>query len=100
MIYNHDSAFKKRTDNDMRMRISYGKIEKTVSDERELEKMDIARSFSKDIFDKGTAWFDSGLPLSEADENLRINRSFINGFNYGYRLSLVKELEESIKKSK
>ena len=100
MNYNHDSYFKKQTDNNVRMRISYGKIEKKISDDRELKKLDEARNFSKDLFDKGTTWFDSGLTLDEAPENLKNNRSFINGFNYGKRLSLVKELQESVKKGK
>jgi len=100
MNYNHDSYFKKQTDDNTRMRISYGKIEKKFNDERELKKIDESRNFSKDLFDKGTIWFDGGLSLEEAPENFRNNRSFINGFNYGKRLSLVKELQESIKRSK
>lgn len=100
MNYSRDSYFQKRADAQKRMRISYGKIEKNKSDERELKKMDIARNFSKDLFDKGIAWFNSGLALSDADESLKTNRSFVNGFNHGYRLSLVRELEQNIKKDR
>lgn len=100
MDYKHDSAFKKRTDDNNRMRISYGKIEKMAREEHELKKIYDTKNFSKSLFDNGVAWFESGLSLNEADENLRNDRSFVNGFNYGYRLSLVKELEATIKKSK
>lgn len=46
------------------------------------------------IFEKGMAWFESGLTLDDAPEELRNNTNFINGFNKGKRLQLIAELQE------
>lgn len=41
--------------------------------------------------DKGIQWFNEGLALDEAPEELRNNISFLNGFNYAYRLKLIND---------
>ena len=40
---------------------------------------------------KGLQWFNSGLLLDDAPEELRNNKSFIDGFNKGYRIKLVND---------
>ncbi|MCR5422708.1 MAG: hypothetical protein K6E74_03645 [Bacilli bacterium] len=100
MDYNHDSAFKKRTDNDKRMRISYGMIEKKAKDELELKKMSESRDFDKRIFDMGTDWYNSGFELSAASKKMQETKAFVDGYNFGRRLSLVKELEDVMKKKR
>ncbi len=95
MIYNRDSNFKKKMDDNKRMRISYGKIEKVASEERELKKLNDTRNFSRDLYDQGTAWYDSGLPLDAAPANLRMSKLFVNGYNHGSRLSLARDLQQN-----
>ena len=53
-----------------------------------------------DIFNKGLKWFNSGLSLEDAPEELRNNSNFINGFKKGERLVLIASLQDSSKKSR
>lgn len=46
------------------------------------------------IFEQGLEWFNSGLPLEDAPEELRKNTNFIDGFHRGERLQLIAELQE------
>ena len=41
--------------------------------------------------DKGIKWFNEGLTLEDAPEELRNSISFVNGFNYAYRIKLVND---------
>lgn len=47
-----------------------------------------------DIFNKGMEWFNSGLSLDEAPEEIRKNSNFINGFKKGERLAYIATLQE------
>lgn len=40
-----------------------------------------------DLFVQGGNWFNNGFSLEEADDNLKINVNFINGFNRAKRIS-------------
>lgn len=44
-------------------------------------------AFNEDIFYKGHAWYYSGLKLEAADESLRNNKNFVNGYNRAARIS-------------
>ena len=46
------------------------------------------------IFEQGLEWFNSGLPLEDAPQELRKNTNFINGFNKGNRLAMIAEKQE------
>jgi hypothetical protein len=46
-----------------------------------------------DIFEMGIKWFDSGLSLDDADDELKNDSSFIKGFNKG---KMLKYIEESL----
>lgn len=41
--------------------------------------------------DKGIKWFNEGLTLEDAPEELINSISFVNGFNYAYRIKLVND---------
>lgn len=47
--------------------------------------------FTDKNFDKGMLWFDSGLSLEEAPEELKKDGSFIKGFNRGKTIKLVND---------
>ena len=53
-----------------------------------------------DICNKGIEWFDSGLPLEDAPEELRSNTNFIYGFKKGERLAFIQSLQNDSKKSR
>ena len=48
-------------------------------------------SFTDENFTKGIEWFNSGLTLEEASEELRKNGSFIKGFQRGKTIRLVND---------
>lgn len=43
------------------------------------------------IFDKGVLWFENGLLLVDAPDNMKTNFNFINGFNKAKRLKNINE---------
>lgn len=45
------------------------------------------------IFDMGIKWFNAGMTLEDADEELKNDSSFIKGFNKG---KMLKYIEESL----
>lgn len=45
------------------------------------------------VFEQGSAWFNSGLSLDDADERLKNDKDFINGYN---RAKRIKDVEISL----
>ena len=43
------------------------------------------------IFDKGVLWFENGLLLDDAPDDMKTNFNFINGFNKAKRLKNINE---------
>lgn len=81
----------KRSQEFHRERISYAKIEGAVSHEKDLENMYRSSHYDKKMYEEGQKWFDSGLSLEDAPDNLRKNLNFINGFKRGERLALIND---------
>jgi len=44
-------------------------------------------------YENGNRWFDSGLSLEDAPEELRENVSFVDGYEHGRRLALIDEMK-------
>ena len=55
------------------------------------EKNALRYRFSDKDFDKGIEWFNSGLSLEDAPEDLRTSGSFIKGFQRGNTIKLINE---------
>ena len=55
------------------------------------EKNAIRYNFSDEEFEKGIEWFDSGLSLDDAPDELRKSGSFIKGFQRGNTIKIVNE---------
>lgn len=67
--------------------------ESIASSVREKQKHINYQPNDKDLFNHGEVWFNSGLSLDDADEELRNNINFINGFN---RAKRIKNVETSL----
>ena len=86
----------------------YGEIRrdssnKIASDLRNKEiKMNYVRPDKRDlnICNKGIEWFNEGLSLDDAPEELKNNTNFINGSNKGKRLAIIESLRNDSKKSR
>lgn len=59
---------------------------------REKKKDSIVYNFDKDNFQNGKLWFNEGLSLDEAPDNLKDNISFISGFRKAEREQYVNDL--------
>ena len=59
---------------------------------REKKKDSIVYNFDKDNFQNGKLWFNEGLSLDEAPDNLKDNISFISGFIKAEREQYVNDL--------
>jgi len=44
-----------------------------------------------DIFNKGVAWFESGLSLDDADDKMKIDFNFVNGYEKAKRMKNINE---------
>lgn len=58
---------------------------------RNNNKDKISHNFDEKLFIKGREWFESGLPLKDAPEDMKKNVSFISGFRKGQRLQLIND---------
>ena len=81
-------------------RNSSNRIAKDIRDKEKRKNYVRPDKRDVDIFNKGIEWFNSGLPLEDAPENLRNNTNFINGFKKGERLVLIESLQNDSKKSR
>ena len=75
-------------------------LEKEERRLRDHEKMAVSRELDRKAYEDGQKWFDSGLGLEDAPEELKNNRSFVYGFERGQRLASIPVLEERIKSSR
>ncbi len=77
--------------------MNFDRIEESFN--RYLESLDREKNFRPELYELGEAFFNSGLSLEDADEELRNNTSFVNGYNRGKRIAFAKELEQKRQKS-
>lgn len=69
--------------------------DRVAADLREKERKENYKQFDKrdkDLFDSGIEWFNSGLSLNEAPEDMKNNTNFVNGFNKGKRLDDINKI--------
>lgn len=52
-------------------------------------------AFDPEIFNKGIEWYQSGLPIEDAPEELKNNAHFVNGYEKGKRLAKIEELQNN-----
>ena len=76
----------------------YGEIrrdsaERIARDIKNRQKRENYQPNDKEKFIQGENWFNSGLPLEDASEELRNNINFVNGFNRAKRIS---DIEQSL----
>ena len=69
-------------------------VHSEASFNNELRKMDHAKNFNKDAYVKGEEWYQSGLNLQDAPEELKKNIDFVRGFERGKRLATIADLEK------
>ena len=60
-----------------------------------LKKLDYAKHYNKDIYEKGEAWYNSGLTLEDAPVELQNDINFVNGYERGRRLALIEEMQNN-----
>ena len=65
--------------------------DRVAKDVKNKEKVGKITTNDRKTFDAGTDWFDSGLPLEDADEKFRNNPNFKAGFECAKRRDLAKE---------
>lgn len=91
--YSRDSSKMKKLDNYRKNRIQSAgaALQYYVSQDVKFKNKQL-KSYGNSIDkDKGINWFNEGLSLDDAPEELRNNVSFVNGFNYAYRIKLVND---------
>ena len=64
---------------------------KLVAKDRRLKHLEHMPVADKDIFNKGYTWFENGLLLEDAPEELRENFNFVNGFDKAKRVIAINE---------
>ena len=75
--------------------VNYDKIQ--YYQEQKLKNLGYSKNFDSKLYLKGEEWYNSGLTLADAPEELINNKSFINGYKRGERIALAKELEQKIR---
>ena len=88
------------------MRTDYFKLHKRIRKEtsdrifNDVYQQEKAKNYVRpdkrdlNIFEQGMTWFESGLPIEDAPEELKNNTNFINGFNKGKRLAMIADMQE------
>ena len=69
-------------------------VERDIREKNNMEKLTRKDSYNPQIFDQGILWFNEGLSLNDAPENLRNNTNFINGYKKGERLAKIEEMKK------
>ena len=62
------------------------RLAEDLARKKKMESMVRNDKQDQNIFNKGMAWFDSGLDISDAPEDIRNNTNFIRGFEKGKRV--------------
>lgn len=89
-----DSFRMKKLDNYRKNRIKSagGALQYSVSQDVKLKNKSLKHGYNSPIDkDKGIKWFNDGLSLEDAPDELRNSISFVNGFNYAYRMKLIND---------
>ena len=91
--YSRDSSKMKKLDNYKKNRVhsAGAALQYYVAQDVKLKNSRLKGYGSTIDKDKGIKWFNEGLTLEDAPEELRNNISFVNGFNYAYRIKLVND---------
>lgn len=79
--------------NDIR-RDSATRISSDIKRKQKMENYVRPDKLDSNLCQRGLDWYNSGLPLEEAPEEVRNNTNFINGFKKGERLSYIASLQE------
>ena len=77
--------------------MSYSQIRKNIHNniandiykQEKMQNMVRADKYDQNIFDKGIEWYNTGLEISDAPENIRNNTNFIRGYEKGKRLAEI-----------
>ena len=69
------------------------KIAKDVYIKGKLEGFVRSDAYNANIFEQGANWFNEGMSLEDAPENIRNNTNFINGYNKASRLAFIEKLK-------
>ena len=62
-------------------------VEKDIR--RKTDGKPVRDTYNPEIFDKGMLWFNEGMALADAPENIRNNTNFINGYKKAERLAKI-----------
>lgn len=73
-------------------RMSEGFNSRLVALDRDLKNMKNTANFNKNIFNAGGKWFEEGFDLEEADEKLREDDNFIDGYHHMERLYDINDI--------
>jgi uncharacterized protein YeeX (DUF496 family) len=74
-------------------RITIRRQDTIAKDVRDKNRKINDRANNVEVFRQGSAWFNSGLSLEDADEILRNDKDFISGYN---RAKRIKDIEISL----
>lgn len=75
-------------------RSTQDKVANGIEFEKKMSTAQRVNKYDPEIFNKGMEWFNSGLSLEDAPNDLKNNTNFIRGFEKGQRLSLVDRMTE------
>lgn len=64
---------------------------KLVAKDRKVRNLEHVKTFDKELFEKGLRWFEEGLSLDDASEELRNEFNFVNGFEKAKRLKDIND---------
>ena len=82
-----------KTNYDVLRQVIYNDIEKEAEKRKAASTKTVP--FDKDVYNKGMAWYDSGLSLDEAPEEFKNNIHFVNGYERGKRLAKYQETQNN-----
>lgn len=63
-----------------------------------LKDMDHDKNFDREMYDKGTEYYEMGGKIEDLKDEYKNNRFFMSGYRRGQRLAYVKVVEEKYKK--
>ena len=70
-------------------------VEKDIREKANMEKMVKADRFDSKIFEQGANWFNEGMALEDAPDNVRNNSNFIRGYDRAKRIALIVEMQNN-----
>lgn len=89
-----DSFKMKRQDNYKKNKIQSAgcALQYSVSQDVKIKKKASKHGYNSPIDkEKGIKWFNDGYAFEDAPEDMKNNVSFVNGYNYAYRIKLIND---------